>query len=453
VIGRARAERLLKSALAELKRAGADQAHAMIHAADEGLTRFAGNYIHQNVAESGAGLSLVAAVGMRLGSAGTDRLDRTGVAAAARQAVAIARQSADDPDFPGLIASPPAPEVPEGFGARVARMSPVARARIVARATKRAARRGVTAAGKVASDASEIAVANSAGTMQYAALTRLTAACSAMVDGAAGSEDWAAGSLAALKAELSSFGKEAVRTALKARKPQPVEPGEWTVVLAPRAVGELLEFLSYLGFESQAHIEGRSCLAGKMGTRVVGENITLRDDGLAPEGMPLAFDFEGVPRRPLTLIENGVARELPHSVRTARKMNAEPTGHSFGPAAAFGGLPLHLVLEPGESALPEMIASTEKGLLVSRFWYSNVAEPAKAVITGMTRDGLFLITRGKVRRAVCNMRFTQSVLEALSRVEMIGSEPVGVPGAWGGGLTRCPALKINGFRFTGATEF
>ncbi len=453
MIGRTRAEKILESALSALERAGAEESHVTLFVEEQGLTRFANNYIHQNVSENDAGLGLVAALGKRLGSAGTNRLDRAGISACAKQAVAIARQSVENPDFPGMVKSGAAPEVADGLDAKTARMSPAGRARIVARATKRSAKKGTSASGKVSSSATEIAVANSAGTVQYCALSGFGATATAMIDGAAGSESWSAGSAAALKAQLGKFGAGAVKTALKARKPKRVEPGEWTVVLAPRAVSEMLDFLSYLGFNSQAHVEGRSCLAGKMGTKVVSEKITLRDDGLAPEGLPLPFDFEGVPRRPLTLIERGVAKELPHSTRTARKMGAELTGHSFGPTSTMGGMPMHLVLDPGEASLDEMIASTEKGLFVSRFWYTNVAEPAKAVITGMTRDGLFLVTKGKLRRAVCNLRFTQSVLEALGNVEMVGSEMVGVGGDWGAGQTRCPALKIRDFRFTGATEF
>jgi predicted Zn-dependent protease len=453
MIGRNKAEKILDTALSALERAGAETSQVTLFAEEQGLTRFANNYIHQNVQETDGNLSLLAALGNRLGTASTNRLDRAGINAAARAAVAIAERSAEDPDFPGLVSSPPADEVTGGFDSRTANMSPSSRARIVARATKRSAARGTSASGKVSSTSLEIAIANSAGTVQYYALSGFGASCTAMVDGAAGSENWSSGSARALRPALGRFGSRAVRTALKARKPKKVEPGEWTVILEPRAVAELLGFLGYLGFNSQAHVDGRSCLAGKMGTKVVGENITLRDDGLAAEGLPLPFDLEGLPRRPLTLVEKGVARELPHSTRTARKMGAEPTGHSFGPTSTAGGMPMHLVLEPGDVKREEMIASTQKGLLVSRFWYTNIAEPSKAVITGMTRDGLFLVTKGKLRRAVCNMRFTESILGALSRVEAVGSELVGIGGDWGAGQTRCPALKIRDFRFTGATEF
>ncbi len=453
MIGRNRAEKILDTALSALERAGADESQVMLSVSDSGLTRFANNYIHQNVHETDAGLSLFAAMGTKLGTSNTNRLDRAAIIAAARQAVAIAEESAEDPEFPGLVSAPPANDTSDGFDAKTARMSPGARARIVARATKRSARKGTSASGKVSSSGSEIAIANSAGTVQYCMLSGFGASCTAMIDGAAGSEDWSGGAVGALKGQLGKFGAEAVRTAMKARKPKNIAPGEWTVVLSPRAVAEMLRFLVYLGFNAQAHIEGRSCLSGKIGTRVIGENITLRDDGLAPESLPLPFDFEGVARRPLMLIEKGVARELPHSTRTAKKMEAESTGHSFGPTSTMGGMPMHLVLEPGDQPLDEMIASVDKGLYVSRFWYSNVAEPSKAVITGMTRDGLFLINKGKLRRAACNMRFTQSVLEALSSVEAVGSELVGVGGDWGAGQTRCPALKIANFRFTGTTEF
>jgi len=453
MIGRDRAEKILDTALSALERAGADEAQVTLSVNDSGLTRFANNYIHQNVHETDSSISLFAALGSRLATSSTNQLDRAGIIAAAKQVVAIAGESAEDPEYPGLVSSPPAQDTSNGFDAKTSRMTPGGRARIVARATKRSIRKGTSASGKVNSGGSEIAIANSAGTVQYCMRSGFGASCTAMIDGAAGSEDWSGTAVGTFKSQLGKFGAQAVRTALKARKPKSVAPGEWTVILSPRAVADMLRFLAHLGFNAQAHIEGRSCLAGRLGTRVVGENITLRDDGLAPEGLPLPFDFEGVARRPLTLIDKGVARELPHSTRTAKKMNAESTGHSFGPASPTGGMPMHLVLEPGEQKLEDMIASVDRGLYVSRFWYTNVAEPTAAVITGMTRDGLFLITRGKLRRAACNMRFTQSVLEALNNVEAVGSELVGVGGDWGAGQTRCPALRIASFRFTGSTGF
>jgi len=295
-------------------------------------------------------------------------------------------------------------------------------------------------------------VANSLGVRQYAAATTFSAACTAMIEGAAGSEEWCAGSVGQIKERLAGFGHEAVATALAGRKPRKEEPGEWTVILAPRAVSTLIGFLAHLGFDSLAHIENRSFLSGRMGTKVASAKVTIIDDGLSPEGMPLPFDFDGVPRRRLTLIRSGVAGELPHSLRTAKKAKTNSTGHSFGPQAA-GVIPIHVVMQPGDATPAQMVASTERGLLVNRFWYTNVAEPSRAVITGMTRDGLFLVEKGRLAGPVCNMRFTESIIDALSAVEMVGSELQSLGDDWNSGVTRVPALKLSSFRFTGVTEF
>jgi PmbA protein len=455
MIGREKVFRILARALTALEKAGAKAGHARFYGGSSRLTRFANNHIHQHVAENDAGLLLTAVMGLRLGAAGTNRLDRSGIALAAEQAAAIAGLAAEDPEFPGLAdpaAAPAAAEVSGAYDRGTAALSPSASARLVAKATRYAAAKHAVASGKVACGAAELAVANSLGVRQYAAASSFSAACTAMIEGAAGSEEWSAGSVSQLEARLADFGREAVDTALAGRKPRKEEPGEWTVILAPRAVSTLIGFLAYLGFDSLAHLEKRSFLAGRMGTKVASEKVTIIDDGLSPAAMPLPFDFDGVPRRRLTLIENGVARELPHSLRTAKKADAKCTGHSFGPQAA-GVIPIHVAMQPGDATLAQMVASTERGLLVNRFWYSNVAEPSRAVITGMTRDGLFLVEKGRLAGPVCNMRFTESIINALSRVEMVGSELQSVGDEWGSGVTRVPALKLSSFRFTGVTEF
>ena len=455
MMGREKVFRVLGRALTALEKAGAKAAHVRFQAGSSRLTRFADNHIHQNVAENDASLLLTAVIGSKLGAAGTNRLDSSGIALAAEQAAVIAGRAAEDPEFPGLAdpaAAPDAAEVSEAYDRMTATLSPSACAGLVARATRYAAAKHAAASGKVASGAAELAVANSLGVRQYAAASTFSAACTAMIEGAAGSEEWTAGSVAKLEAHLADFGHDAVDTALAGRKPQKEEPGEWTVILAPRAVSTLIGFLVHLGFDSLAHIENRSFLAGRMGTKVASEKVTILDDGLSPDAMPLPFDFDGVPRRRLTLIESGVARELPHSLRTAKKANTKSTGHSFGPQAS-GVIPIHVAMQPGDATLARMVASTERGLLVSRFWYANVAEPSRAVITGMTRDGLFLVEKGRLAGPVCNMRFTESIINALLRVELVGSELQGVGDEWSSGVIRVPALKLSSFRFTGVTEF
>jgi len=451
--GRKKAESILSRALDALRSAGADQAYARLETGAGALTRFANNYIHQNVESTNTYLSVVAAIGKRLGGAGTNRVDRSGISAVAQQAAAIAGQAAEDDEFPGFPTAPAAEALPEAWDAKTARLTPLARARFAARAVKRATKRSATASGTVSNGQGELAVANTSGAFQYCQVTHFGASCTCMADGAAGSEDVSARCVELARPAMRSFGRDAVTTAMKSRRLKDAEPGEWTVILSPRAAATMLRFLSYLGFNARAHQEGRSCLCGKMGTKVVSEKITLRDDGLSLDGQPFPFDLDGVPRKALKLIESGVARELAYDTRTAAKEGVESTGHSYGPLSSGGASPGHLFLEPGDMSVDEMIASTQKGLFVSRFWYVNVAEPARAVLTGMTRDGLFLISNGRRRHAVHNMRFTESILGALSRVEAVGAETVLVGGGWYGGVISCPALKIEGFRFSGATQF
>jgi predicted Zn-dependent protease len=212
-------------------------------------------------------------------------------------------------------------------------------------------------------------------------------------------------------------------------------------------VGDLIGFLGYMGFGGNAFNEGRSCFSGKLGERVCGESITIYDDGLDPSFMPLPFDFEGNPRRKVLLIEKGIARGVVHDRTTAKEAGVEPTGHATPPPGAWGPYPMHLKLAPGDATVEEMIASTERGLLVTRFHYTNIAHPLRTELTGMTRDGTFLIENGKLTRGVRNLRFTQSVLGALSNVEMIGRAPRIAEGCL------VPALKVRSFHFSGATEF
>lgn len=453
IIGMARIKDLLDGALEALRRAGAGQGHAEYVGGSIALTRFAENRIHQNVSEEGGRVNLVAAVGRRLGAATTNRIDAEGFSNAASRAVALASSRGDDCEFPGFVKWPPAVQLPEAYDAQTAQMAPETRAAIIGRAAAYAAERGVAAYGAVKTGGGEIAIANSAGTFQYFAVSAISASCTAMISGAAGSEEHGARACAMIDAPLAQFGSQAVDTALKARDPEKVSIGQWPVVLSPRAVAELLRFLGWLGFNARAHLEGRSCLCGKMGRRVMSDLVTVLDDGLSLEGQPLPFDFEGAPRSRLTLIEKGIPMELAHDSRTAARAGVQTTGHSYGPMNFGGASPQHLVMLPGDATLQDMITSTKRGLFVSRFWYTNVAEPSRCILTGMTRDGLFLIEDGVIARPVRNMRFTESVLDAFDRVEMVGDTISNAGEEWGNGLTRCPALKISAFSFTGETEF
>ena len=192
-------------------------------------------------------------------------------------------------------------------------------------------------------------------------------------------------------------------------------------------------------------------MSGRVGERVMAESVSIWDDGLSLDGIPSPFDPEGVPRRRVDFIVDGVANEVATDSYYAARAGAESTGHAVPAGNTFGPLPGNLFLAPGDATVEDMVRSTERGVLVSRFWYTRTVHPLSVVVTGMTRDGTFLIENGRVVAPVQNLRFTQSYLEAMNQVDMIGRESRLLPSFLGS--CRVPALKIRDWGFTGATEF
>jgi predicted Zn-dependent protease len=224
-------------------------------------------------------------------------------------------------------------------------------------------------------------------------------------------------------------------------------------VLEPAAVSTIAGFLSWIGFAGRAYHEGRSCLSGKAGRRVAAAGISIRDDGLAP-GIPgVGFDFEGVPKQRVELIRDGVFIDAVYDLRTAHraKRSHGSTGHGLPSPNPEGPFPMHLSMSPGDASLEEMVASTDRGLLVTRFHYANVVNPMDSSITGMTRDGTFLIEHGQVVRPVRNLRFTQSILAALAEVSMIGRDTE-LASEFFYSASRVPALKVDAFHFSGVSD-
>ena len=434
-----------------LKVSEAGETEAMIVETDSALTRFADNVIHQNVANHDVRLTVRVVSGKRIGVAGTNRVDRDGVREAVERACEIAKVVEETEDFGGLPAPMEAKEI-ACFDEAVAGCSAAERARVVGRAVKCAQKNGATAAGAFSTTASTIGVANSLGVRGFHAGTEAALNLTMTVgkgEGKAGSSARATQLSWKLKdIRVDEAAEKVAKRALAGLDPVEVEPGEYTVVLEPSATATLVEFLSYLGFGAKAYQEKRSYLAGKMGLRITGEKITIVDDGLDAEGMPFPIDFEGTPKQRVVLIEKGVAKGVVHDSRTAAAEGKRSTGHAL-PAkfASHGPQAWNVFMEGGESSVEEMIASTKKGLLISDFHYVNVAEPMKTVLTGMTRFGTFLIEKGKVTKAVKNLRFTQGVLEAFERVEGISRKRERFEGVV------APAVKIEGFAFTGKTEF
>jgi len=255
--------------------------------------------------------------------------------------------------------------------------------------------------------------------------------------------------------DLDSLIREAIGKASK-RGPIQIDPGEYEVVLEPFAVSELLSFLGYLGFHALAVQEGRSFFCNEFGKKIVDEKVTIFDDGLDPEGLQVPFDFEGIPKQRVTFFEEGVARGVTYDAFTAGREGKSSTGHGLIAPNTEGPIPINLFMKGGESSLEEMIRSVRKGIYVTRFHYTNVVEPMKAVLTGMTRDGTFLIEEGEIKNSIKNLRFTESILRALSRVSAISknrricSEGTVYSRRFITG-TVAPAIKVDGFNFSGVS--
>jgi predicted Zn-dependent protease len=446
-LSRQEAEHLLREAIGQ---SAAGETEALVEARRESLTRFANNEIHQNVTSANHTLTLRVREGRRTGTASTNRLDSSGLRQVADRALAMARLSPEDPDLPELAPPAESPAL-DAFVAATAGSTPEERAAAVGPVMAEAAAKNLNAAGALSTVAGAIAFANSRGAFAFQPETASQFTCTVRGEDSSGWVDRHRRDVRAL--EAGTLGRVAIMKAERSRHPGAIEPGRYTVVLEPNAVAELVLFLATLGLGAQAEQEGRSFMVGKMNQRITGPRVTLVDDAYDPRAFGRPFDVEGTPRRRVPLIENGVARAVVHDRRTARKAGVESTGHAAPPPATDGPLPYSLVLTAGDSPLEDIIAATERGILVTRFWYNRVVDAKKTSVTGMTRDGTFVIENGKLTRGLRNLRFNESVLEVLERADAWGRDAEPTVFDYVGNCVVAPALRVPDFRFTGVSPF
>ena len=441
-------EQLLRICREAIDQCPAEQAQVTVTATDRGLTRFAGSMIHQNVSERDCTLTVKAVNGKRVGFASTNQLSEAGVRETAELAARFAASLPETPDFRGLP-EPGAgyPEVATWFGS-TASLGPEERAAQVAamaEAAKSAAGDSARLSGSLSQTLTETAIVNSLGIEAYlpCSMASLVTVCQC---GEGVGYASACGRDAA-KLDFAASAREAADVARLNVDAVDVQPGEYDVVLMPYAVINLLGNLRGCGLDALRFQEGRSFMAGKIGQKIVSEKFSLWDDGADERGLARPFDGEGVAKQRVELITEGVARGVVYDSYTAGREGRESTGHGTGGGLNERPAAMNMYLGGGGASVGEMIASTAKGLLITRFNYTNLLRETDAVVTGMTRDGTFLIEGGRVTRAVKNLRFTESLLRAFSNLESLGSE-IKV----GQGIA-APAAKIRGFRFTSGTEF
>ena len=449
MVGKESAVRLLRKLVQE---SPADQTEAILLTEDSSLTRFAGSAVHQHVGERNQTLILRVVLGKKIAVVTTNLILPSSAGRSLQKAISLAKVQQPNDEFISLPGPKPIPEI-ETFSKNISRLTPHEKVKVIKSLLKQVKEAGGKASGAFSNGEVELAVVNSLGAETYQKFSDLFLHLIVEIEKSSGYASFVARDPDQL--DVDALAQEAIGKT-SGEEPIQIAPGEYEVILEPYAVDELLSFLGFLGFHALAVQEGRSFFSHRFGEKMVDEKVTIYDDGLDPEGLQVPFDFEGVPKKRVTFFERGVAKEVTYDSFTAGRERKDSTGHGLIAPNTSGPIPINLFMKGGESSLEEMIQSVRRGIYVTRFHYTNVVEPMKAVITGMTRDGTFLIEGGEIKRPVKNLRFTESILKALSRVTAISrdrkicSEGTVYSRRFVTG-TVVPAVKIDGFNFSGVS--
>ena len=438
---------LAEAAIALATRDGVTEAEALVTAEDSALTRFANSEIHQNVAETNVAINLRVVIGKRVGVASSSRTDPEGLRRLADQAIAIARVVEELDDWGGLPDPTEIHATPAAYSQMTATATPEFRAEGARAVIAAADAAGVIAYGSFSTGLESMAVANSHGIR--ASGTRTVSQLLTVSMGPGGGSGYAeAAAVDASTIDAAALGREAAGKARATADAVSLDPGDYTVVLEEYAVVDLLDMLGYLGFSALAVQEERSF--AETGRRIGSELVTIVDDGYDPSGLPLPFDFEGVAKKRVVLVEDGVCRDVVYDSQTAARAGVTSTGHGLPAPNTWGPFPLNMLMEAGTAERGELIAGLDRGLLVTRFHYTNPVHPKLAIVTGMTRDGTFLVEGGRIVGPVKNLRYTQSYLDALAGTVAVARERKALKGFLGCAVV--PAVRIEGWTFTGGTE-
>jgi PmbA protein len=437
------AERVLQLA----KAAGLDGGEVDASENTDALTRFANNTIHQNVAEQTMAISFRAILDGRTARATTNKTDDESLRRLVASAASLAKNQPENPDLLPLPGEQKYQRVSRAF-ASTAETTPQDRARAVTKVCKHAAKHKQTAAGIFVSGGLRSVLANSKGLVAHYEQTRAEFSITILESDSSG---WAKSNSPDIrKIDPVALAESASEKSRLSRAPRLLDPGHYVTILEPAAVLDLMGFL-FFDFSGTAIHDKRSCLTGRMGKKLFGDNITVWDDAYHPLQTGFPYDGEGTPRKKVLLIDEGVPKNVVYARATAKKMKAKPTGHGFSLPNDFGEAPMNIVFAGGNKSVDEMVASTQRGVLVTRLWYIREVDPYNKVLTGMTRDGTFLVENGKVAGGIRNFRFNQSVIEMLANVEMLGPA-VRAAGEEAFEMV-VPAMKIQDFHFSEVTKF
>jgi len=450
------AEKTLKLTLGEK----VDQAQATAFLFDTALTRFANSQIHQNVASKLGGVAIKVAIGKKIGTLRVNTLEEKQIKDAVKRVVKIAKVTPPNNDFKSL----PKPEkwtsIEKAFNSETAVCSPDYRAERVGEIIKAAhskSRIVKAVAGSFSTGSVAYAITNSLGVSAWAKMSLATVNAS-VISESKGSQGFGSAE------QFSKFVKdidhihvaeEAAEKSVKSVNPVKMSPGEYEVVLSPRAVSTFITFLGYIGFSATPYQDGESFVKYHLNKQVFDEKLSVKDDARNAETLyALPIDGEGVPKKAVRLIDKGVVSEKSicyDSFTAGKEKGKKSTGHLLPPIGQFypypRPLPINQIVDAGDASIEEMISETKYGIFVTRFHYTNPVDPTKAVLTGLTRDGTFLIEKGEIAKPVVNLRYTDSMLSTLKDIKMVGKKRETIDD------TTVPALSLRKLRFTGVTEY
>jgi PmbA protein len=445
----------------------ADEVEVLFSGGRFALTRFANNTIHQNVAEENHVVSVRSVFSGRTARAFTNKFDEESLRQVVRSAESLAKVQHPDPDLlpmpdAGSAGGAPVPTqvVPSRHFQQTADITPELRAEGVKKIVGVAQKHKLTTAGVFSSAESLEGIFNSRGLSRWHTQTSAEISITML---AADSSGWQkANSPDVANLNPLALAEVAAQKALDSARPREIPAGKYTVILEPAAVLDIVGFM-FWDYSGMAILDQRSFLTGRIGTKLFGDNITIWDDVAHPQQTGSPFDGEGVQRQRVGLVENGIVKRVVYARSTAERMKnsehknkvgpIEATGHGFALPNEMGEMPLNIVFAPvgDPRTVEQMIASTEHGVLVTRLWYIREVEPFEKMLTGMTRDGTFLVENGRVQGGVRNFRFNESLIHMLSNVEAM-SVPVRASGEESFDMV-VPAMKVKEFNFTEVTKF
>jgi len=458
-----------------MKLSTADEVEVLFSGGNFALTRFANNTIHQNVEDQNHVVSVRTVFGGRTARAFTNKFDDDSLRRVVESSENLAKVQHADPDLLPMPASAEAAgnadpslaegsvrasQVPSRRFAETAAITPQIRADGVKKIVEVAQKHKLTTAGIFSSSESVEGIFNSRGLSDWH--TQTLAEVSITMLGADSSGWQKANSPDVSNLDPLRLAGTAAKKAIDAAHPAEIPAGKCTVILEPSAALDIVGFM-FWDYSGMAILDQRSFLTGRIGSKLFGDNITIWDDVAHPLQSGSPFDGEGIRRQRVQLVENGVVKRVVYARVTAGRMKRseqkdkvgliEPTGHGFPLPNEMGEMPLNIVFAAPQSpqTLAQMIASTERGVLITRLWYIREVDPYEKIVTGMTRDGTFLIENGQVRRGVRNFRFNQSLIQMLSNVEAM-SVPVRSCGEESFDMV-VPAMKVRDFNFTEVTKF